>query len=116
MGIVIDSSIFIAAERGLFDWIGFHSRIGSEPIFLNVITLPNLRMALNAPTRRNDARRVPASLARSRPAIRCFRLSVRKRWNMRAFGLNSRREAYLLAHTTNSSPPSPLGTATVSLR
>ena len=42
MGVVVDSSIFIAAERGRFDWIGFHSQIGSEPVFLTVITLAEL--------------------------------------------------------------------------
>ena len=42
MGVVVDSSIFIAAERGRFDWIGFHSHIGSEPMFLTVITLAEL--------------------------------------------------------------------------
>ncbi len=42
MGVVVDSSIFIAAERGRFDWIGFHTRIGAEPIFLTAVTLAEL--------------------------------------------------------------------------
>ncbi len=42
MGVIVDSSIFIAAERKRFDWTGFHSQIGAEPIFLTVITLAEL--------------------------------------------------------------------------
>ena len=42
MGVVIDSSIFIAAERRRFDWIGFHSQMGAEPFYLTVVTLAEL--------------------------------------------------------------------------
>jgi predicted nucleic acid-binding protein len=42
MGIVIDSSLFIAAERGRFDWVGFHAQLGSEAFYLTVITLAEL--------------------------------------------------------------------------
>ncbi|MEO7319349.1 MAG: PIN domain-containing protein [Chthoniobacteraceae bacterium] len=42
MGVVVDSSVFIAAERGRFDWIGFHSQIGSELLFLTSVTLAEL--------------------------------------------------------------------------
>jgi tRNA(fMet)-specific endonuclease VapC len=42
MGIVVDSSIFIAAERGRFDWIGFHAELGKEPLYLSVVTLAEL--------------------------------------------------------------------------
>ena len=42
MGVVVDSSIFIAAERGRFDWIGFHTQVGAEPLFLTVVTLAEL--------------------------------------------------------------------------
>lgn len=42
MGVVVDSSIFIAAERGRFDWIGFHTHVGAEPLFLTAVTLVEL--------------------------------------------------------------------------
>lgn len=42
MGVVVDSSLFIAAERGRFDWIGFHAQLGSRPLYLSVITLAEL--------------------------------------------------------------------------
>jgi predicted nucleic acid-binding protein len=42
MGLVVDSSVFIAAERGRFDWVGFHAEIGAEPLYLTVITLAEL--------------------------------------------------------------------------
>ena len=42
MGVVVDSSLFIAAERGRFDWVGFHSQLGAEPLYLTVITLAEL--------------------------------------------------------------------------
>lgn len=42
MAVVVDSSIFIAAERGRFDWIGFHTQFGAEPLFLSVVTLAEL--------------------------------------------------------------------------
>ncbi len=42
MGVVVDSSIFIAAERGRFDWAAFHRQIGNEPLFITVMTLAEL--------------------------------------------------------------------------
>lgn len=42
MGVVVDSSIFIAAERGRFDWVGFHAEIGAERLYLTVMTLAEL--------------------------------------------------------------------------
>lgn len=42
MAVVIDSSIFIAAERGRFDWVGFHTQLGAEPLFLSVVTFAEL--------------------------------------------------------------------------
>ena len=42
MGVVVDTSLFIAAERGRFDWLGFHSQLGAEPLYLTVITLAEL--------------------------------------------------------------------------
>jgi predicted nucleic acid-binding protein len=42
MGVVVDSSIFIAAERGRFDWRGFHEELYAEPLFVTVITLSEL--------------------------------------------------------------------------
>ncbi len=42
MGVVIDSSIFIAAERGRLDWLGFHGTLGSKPLFLTSVTLAEL--------------------------------------------------------------------------
>jgi predicted nucleic acid-binding protein len=43
MGVVVDSSIFIAAERGKFDWVAFHSQWGAEPLFITVLTLAELQ-------------------------------------------------------------------------
>ena len=42
MGVVVDSSIFVAAERGRFDWVGFHAEIGAERLYLTVMTLAEL--------------------------------------------------------------------------
>ena len=42
MGVVFDSSIFIAAERGRFDWVGFHTEIGVESLHVAVVTLAEL--------------------------------------------------------------------------
>jgi predicted nucleic acid-binding protein len=42
MGVVVDSSIFIAAERGRFDWTGFHAQLGEQPLYLAVVTLAEL--------------------------------------------------------------------------
>jgi tRNA(fMet)-specific endonuclease VapC len=54
MGVVIDSSIFIAAERGRFDWIAFHADLGEEPLYLTAITLAEL---LHGAARADSARR-----------------------------------------------------------
>jgi len=42
MGLILDSSVLIAAERGQFDWIGWQSTILDEPQFITVITLSEL--------------------------------------------------------------------------
>ncbi len=42
MGVVVDSSIFVAAERGRFDWVGFHAEIGAERLYVTVMTLAEL--------------------------------------------------------------------------
>src|SRR5437660_12318141 len=42
MGVVVDSSIFIAAERGRFDWLGFHEQLGAEPLYITAVTLAEL--------------------------------------------------------------------------
>jgi len=42
VAVVVDSSIFIAAERAEFDWVGFHTQLGTEPLFLTVVTLDEL--------------------------------------------------------------------------
>ena len=42
MGVVVDSSIFVAAERGRFDWVGFHGEIGAERLYVTVMTLAEL--------------------------------------------------------------------------
>ena len=42
MGVVVDSSVFIAAERARLDWSGFHESIETEPLFLTVVTLAEL--------------------------------------------------------------------------
>ena len=42
MGVVVDSSIFIAAERERLDWPGFHGSIEAEPLYLTALTLAEL--------------------------------------------------------------------------
>src|SRR4051794_19148836 len=42
MGNVIDSSIFMAAERKRFDWSAFEPQLGSEPAFISVVTVAEL--------------------------------------------------------------------------
>lgn len=42
MGVVVDSSIFVAAERGRFDWVGFHAELGAERLYITVMTLAEL--------------------------------------------------------------------------
>ena len=42
MGVVVDSSVFIAAERGRLDWPGFHESIEAEPLYLTAMTLAEL--------------------------------------------------------------------------
>ena len=42
MGVVVDSSIFVAAERGRFDWVRFHVEIGAERLYVTVMTLAEL--------------------------------------------------------------------------
>jgi len=42
VAVVVDSSIFIAAERARFDWVGFHTQLGTEPLYLSVVTFAEL--------------------------------------------------------------------------
>ena len=42
MGIAVDSSVFIAAERGRLDWAGFHESIATERLYLPAMTLAEL--------------------------------------------------------------------------
>jgi predicted nucleic acid-binding protein len=59
MGVVFDSSIFIAAERGRFDWIGFHTQIEADSLHLAVVTLAELlHGAERADSPRRKARRL----------------------------------------------------------
>jgi tRNA(fMet)-specific endonuclease VapC len=58
MGVVIDSSLFIAAERRRFDWVGFHAELAAEPLYLTAITLAELlHGAERADTRERRATR-----------------------------------------------------------
>jgi predicted nucleic acid-binding protein len=42
MGIVVDSSVLIAAERGKFDFKAYRARAGDVEVFLSVITVSEL--------------------------------------------------------------------------
>ena len=42
MGVIIDSSVLIAAERGRLDWIGWQETLRDEQQFIAVITLSEL--------------------------------------------------------------------------
>ena len=75
MGVVVDSSIFIAAERGRFDWAGFHKQIGTEPLFLTAMTLAEL---LHGAERADTPQR--------RTARRKFVADVEARYPLLAFG------------------------------
>lgn len=55
MGVVLDSSVLIAAERGRFDWVGFQRTLIDEPQFLTAITLSELRHGLHRA--KNDEQR-----------------------------------------------------------
>jgi tRNA(fMet)-specific endonuclease VapC len=72
MGIVVDSSIFIAAERRHFDWIGFHSQIGAEPIFVTAVTLAELAHGIeraDTPERREARRHFVAQVEARCPLL-----------------------------------------------
>ena len=66
MGVVVDSSIFIAAERGRFDWAGFHGQIGAEPLFLTVGTLAE---RADTPERRAARRKFVADVEARYPLL-----------------------------------------------
>jgi len=42
MGVVVDSSIFIADERGRFDWAAFTAGLENEDLILTAVTLAEL--------------------------------------------------------------------------
>jgi len=42
MGLILYSSVLIAAERGRLDWIGWQETLRDEPQFITVITLSEL--------------------------------------------------------------------------
>lgn len=60
MGIVIDSSVFIADERGRFVWEGFIERLEDEEMVLTAITLAEL---LHGAARADSEERRRARLA-----------------------------------------------------
>ena len=67
MGVVVDSSVFVAVQRRRFDWRAFAGSLGSEELYVTAITLSELlhgahraqteeqrekRLRFRAPTRR----------------------------------------------------------------
>ena len=59
MGVVVDSSVFIAAERGRLDESGFHGHIEAEPLYLTAMTLAELlHGAERADSRQRKAQRL----------------------------------------------------------
>ncbi len=42
MGVVIDSSVFVASERRRFDWIRFHSQLLDDALYVASITVAEL--------------------------------------------------------------------------
>ena len=42
MGVVVDSSVFIAKQRGKFDWHGWTDSLGDEELLVTTITLSEL--------------------------------------------------------------------------
>lgn len=42
MGIIVDSSVLIAAERGRLDFAAYRARSATEPVFLSAITASEL--------------------------------------------------------------------------
>ena len=80
MGVVVDSSIFIAAERGRFDWAGFHMQIGDEPLFITVVSLAELRHGVER-----------ANTAERRAAREKFVMEVESRYPLLTFGREEAR-------------------------
>jgi predicted nucleic acid-binding protein len=81
VGVVVDSSIFIAAERWRFDWVGFHARLGVEPLYLSVVTFAEL---LHGAERADTSER--------REKRRRFIADVEARYPLLAFGRDEATE------------------------
>lgn len=68
MGLILDSSILIADERGKFDLVSFLESRSGEHAFISAITVSELRQgilrAAEGPRRNNRARHVDFCLAR----------------------------------------------------
>ena len=80
MGVVVDSSIFIAAERGRFDWTGFHAQIGDEALFITVVSLAELQHGVER-----------ANTAERRAAREKFVSEVESRYPLLTFGREEAR-------------------------
>ena len=98
MGVVVDSSIFIAAERGRFDWAGFHGQIGAERLFLTAVTLAKL---LHGAERADTPER--------RAARRKFVADVEARYPLLAFG-RAEAEEYAKLSAELALRGEPIGT------
>jgi len=57
MGLIVDSSVLIAAERGKLDWNAFVRKWSSEPLFMASITLSELRHGFHRATGPNGEKR-----------------------------------------------------------
>jgi tRNA(fMet)-specific endonuclease VapC len=75
MGIVVDSSVFIAGERDRLDWTGFHESIDAEPLYLTPVTLAEL---LHGAGRADSPQRKARRLA--------FIAEIEARYPMLSFG------------------------------
>lgn len=81
MGIAVDSSVFIAAERGRLDWAGFHGHIQAEPLYLPAMTLAEL---LHGAERANSPQRKARRLA--------FIAEIEERYPLLSFGRGAAAE------------------------
>lgn len=81
MGVVVDSSIFIADERGRFDWDGFHKGLEDEVMILTAVTLAEL---LHGAARADSEGRRAARLANIR--------DIEERFPFLAFGRSAAAE------------------------
>ncbi len=81
MGVVVDSSVFIAKQRQRFDWHGWSASLGETEIFVAVITLSELL---------HGAHR--AQTAEQRESRLRFASALERDYQVLAFGIAEARE------------------------